>query len=113
MKEMSIEEKRKAIQEYCNKNACGMVNPEVFKKGYQVETPYVYGMLASHCNGKLAADELLSDFNNERSGKDNEEMAEKILANAIWTLYRDGFIEICTLTDKSVANVYDQLFGGV
>lgn len=112
MKEMSIEEKRKAIQEYCNKNACGMVNPEVFKNGYQIDTAYVYGILAAHGNGKLTAEELVDDYKIGACEEDKDAAVE-VLALALWTLYEDGFIEICTLTDKNVSNVYEQLFGGV
>lgn len=109
-KELNIEEKRKAIQSYCEKHKCGVINPKVFENGYPIDTAYVYGMLAAHGNGKIAACELLSNYEKGVCEEATGEEAVEVLALALWNLYEDGFIEICTLTDKVVSSVYDQLF---
>lgn len=92
---------RKIIEDMCNLDGCGFCDPEVFTRKYSAGTVGVYAMLASH-NGKLSAAELLEMYG-------DEEEPEKDCMFALWELYKGGFIELTTLTDKGVQIISEQL----
>lgn len=103
---MDIKEKREKIEDVCRINSCGFVNPEVFEQGYSPQTLGVYGILASHNNGKLSGRELLMMYAPEEP--ESQDVLEACMC-ALWILYEDGFIELNTLLDKDVESVYEQL----
>ena len=103
---MDIKEKREKIEDVCRINSCGFVNPEVFEQGYSPQTLGVYGILASHNNGKLSGKELLMMYAPEEP--ESLEASEDCMY-ALWELYKDGFIELNTLLNKDVEDICKQL----
>lgn len=102
---MDIRMKRKAIEDMCNLNQIGYINKEVFKMGYSIETASIYGMLAAY-NGKVKANQLLKMY--DPHYESDPEVEEQFM-HSLWALYRDGFIELSTLTDECVEELSEQL----
>lgn len=102
---MNIDVNRKIIEDICKLDECGFVDPEAFNAGYSLETIGVYAILAAH-NGKLKADELIKiyGYKGDVSGQIEEECK-----NALWLLYKGGFVELNTLTDEGVKIISEQL----
>lgn len=102
---MSIEERRKLIEKICKSDSVGFINPEIFQKGYSLETIGIYAILSSY-NGRIPANELLHIY--DPNHPDDPEV-EELCRLSVWALYRDGFIELNTLTDNAVEEISEQL----
>ena len=74
------------------------LNSEIFEAGYSFETVGIYCMLAAY-NGKISPDNLM-----KMCGYNNPDDNIAICKYALWTLFKDGFIELNILINEGAQN---------